>query len=341
METIHGKEASQALWNKLEEINPNVVLAGAIAYPSGAAAVRWCSARNKRVVVFDNARLNDVPRSWFVNFIKQRIYASVDAMLIPAKSHTKDFQFWGFDQESLFYGLNVVDNQWFSERVSNSLIEKNRLRRELDLPESFFLGVGRFVKKKNWGDVLLAYEQVYKNTKRKIPVLVLIGDGPEKLKLKKLVETRKIKGVIFRPFVSQEKICGYYSLSELLILASSSGETWGLVVNEAMACELPVLVSKQCGCASTLVHEGQNGFSFNTGDVEEMAAKMISFINLSQDSKKQMGKCSKRIIDKWSLERFSQGAWEAIHYSIKHPKQKNNILDALIIKLWNGRYRPT
>jgi glycosyltransferase involved in cell wall biosynthesis len=340
METISGKEASQALWNKLEKINPDVVLSGAIAFPSGATAVRWCRAKNKRVVIFDNARLNDVPRSWFVNFIKQRIYASVDAMLIPAKSHEKDFQYWGFNEKQVFYGLNVIDNQWFSEHSPKNLIERTKLRNKLNLPESFFLGVGRFVKKKNWNDVLLAYDQICQNI-NKPPALVLVGDGPEKQNLKKIIETKKIEKVIFKSFVSQEKICSYYSFSELLILASSSGETWGLVVNEAMACSLPVIVSKQCGCASTLVNEGENGFSFSAGNITELASKMTTFINLSNDTKKRMGEYSKNIINDWSLDRFAQGAWEAIQYSIKHPKKKKNVLDALIIKSWNGRYRPT
>ena len=301
--------------------------------------ISWCRSRNKRIVIFDDARLIDVPRPRFVNFIKQRIYDSVDAVLIPAESHKEDYQFWGVKKERIFYGINVVDNQWFTDRIVSTGEMKKNLRKELKLPRPFFLCVGRFIKEKRWSDVLLAYEQVRSDAKADCPDLVLVGDGPEKKALKNIVESRQIQGVVFKPFVSQNEICKYYSLSEMLILASSS-ETWGLVVNEAMACKKPVLVSNQCGCASTLVQEGKNGFTFNAGNIEKMAKKMTAFNKLSAETKKQMGEYSKKIIDQWPLERFAKGAWDAISYSMENPKPRKKILDDLIIKSWKGRYRP-
>ena len=72
--------------------------------------------------------------------------------------------------------------------------------------------------------------------------------------------------VHFYPFMSQEELKPFYHNASWFILPSRFGETWGLVVNEAMASGLPVLVSEQSGCASTLVKKGINGYTFSPND---------------------------------------------------------------------------
>ncbi len=340
MESISGREASAALWNKLEEIQPDVVLAGAIAFPSGATAVHWCKTRGKKVVIFDNARLEDVPRSPLVNGIKRRIYRNVDAVLAPAPSHADAFGFWGVSQEKIFYGLNVVDNEWFTNQTRVCSEKKDSLQSELAVPDHFFLGVGRLIKKKNWVDVLLAYAKIRQSARTDIPALVLIGDGPEKENLIKIINNEPIEGVIFVPYVSQETLCKYYTLAAALILASSYGETWGLVVNEAMACGLPVIVSRQCGCAATLVHEGINGYAFDSGNRQELVQKLTRFNSLPADGKEKLGKQSQSMIKEWALDRFSQGAWAAINHSLNQPPSHPLLSDAVIMRCWKGRYRP-
>lgn len=339
MESISGAEASAALFAKLDAIQPDIVFAGAIAFPSGATAVRWCRLRGKRVVIFDDARLQDVPRSWLVNFIKRIIYANVDAVLCPANSHTESFQFWGVPVERTFFGLNVVDNRYFSERTSAYQRQRDILKNELSLPASFFLGVGRCIDIKNWLDVLHAYIQAKRVVGGHMPHLVLIGDGPEKDQLAQIVAKEGIKEVHLLPFCQQETLCKYYALAEALILASS-GETWGLVINEAMASGLPVFVSRECGCAESLVEEGGNGFLFDAGDRSALTQALIDFCILPEGAKQNMGKRSAEIISQWGLERFSQGAWQAVKYAQAHPLEKNSPLDALLLALWKGRYRP-
>ena len=91
MESIPAVLAARRLYQALNRENPDVVIAGAIAFPSGATAVRWAREKGRRVVIFDDARLRDVRRIGLVNWIKGRIYANVDAMLVPAPSHLQDY----------------------------------------------------------------------------------------------------------------------------------------------------------------------------------------------------------------------------------------------------------
>ncbi len=75
-------------------------------------------------------------------------------------------------------------------------------------------------------------------------------------------------------FQNQRRIAATYAAADALVLPSTSGETWGLVVNEAMACGLPVIVSDQVGCAPDLVLEDETGFTYPCGDVAALAERV-------------------------------------------------------------------
>jgi glycosyltransferase involved in cell wall biosynthesis len=338
MEEIPPKQAARALWNSLERYRPDVILAGAIAYPSGAIAVRWARKRKKGVIIFDDARLQDVPRSRLVNWVKKRFYSNVDAIFIPAPSHALDYNYWGVVKEQIFYGLNVVDNNFFNSRVKALSEKSDHIRRNYGLFEQFILGVGRQIRKKNWETLLNAYSLMAK--KNRSWGLVLIGEGPERPNLEKAVKSQSIRNVYMLPFLSQEKLCEIYSQASCLVLPSFYGETWGLVVNEAMACGLPVLVSRQCGCAGTLVKEGKNGWTFDPDSVEALTDRLIRFVAMPQSERDDMGKYSKKIIANWGLDRFCHSACQAIQFAHNHRRGFTNPMDRIISELWCGRYRP-
>jgi glycosyltransferase involved in cell wall biosynthesis len=340
MEDIFSKVAASRLYDALDTLHPDVVISGAIAYPSGATAVRWARRNKRPVIIMDNARLKDVPRSPLVNWVKRRIYANIDSILIPAASHVPDYRFWGIPEERMFLGLNVVDNAFFTERSNIARQNAASIRKNYELPNHFFLGVGRQIPKKNWGTLIKAFSgcKGYDNGEWG---LVLVGDGPEAIRLKQMAAQSNYN-VVFLPFQDQKTLCQFYGLAECLILPSSYGETWGLVVNEAMACCLPVIVSRECGCAETLVHDEYNGWKFDPHNPDELTQTLGKFMRLSEDERKQMGERSFEIIADWGLERFCNGVWQAVQFCRKLPVQSyaSPIIDRLILNLWKGRYRP-
>lgn len=338
MEDVAPREAYTALYHALEKISPDIVIAGAIAYPSGATAVRWSRDNKKPVIIMDDARLADVPRSALVNWVKRRIYANVDAIFIPAPSHLPDYKYWGIAKEHMFFGINAVDNQFFTEKSDFARQKGETVRQKYGLPERFFLGVGRQIPKKNWSVLLEAFSSIKEKEKWG---LALVGEGPVTDDLKNAALRHNIK-VTFLPFQSQENLCEIYGVADCFVLPSLFGETWGLVVNEAMACRLPVLVSNQCGCAKTLVRDDYNGWQFNPHNTEELAQLMKRFINLPDEKRTQMGANSLTLVSEWGLARFCEGGWQAMQYCIKKPPRGySSIIDKMIINLWKGRYRPT
>jgi glycosyltransferase involved in cell wall biosynthesis len=334
MEEINSRSIQSALRAKLQELNPDVVIAGAIAFQSGAGALKWKARTGRPVILFDDARPEDVKRNRLVNFIKKTFYQNVDAVICPALSHSIGFEEWGIKKERIFYGIDVVDNELFKKSVS-----KDQLPSEIDkIHQPFVLAIGRQIEKKNWQGLLKAFVRYKTENPTSLLNLVFIGDGLSHSSL--VAEAKEREDIVFIPFVQQDNIVQYYHRARGLILPSRYGETWGLVVNEAMAAGLPVLVSNQCGCANTLVYDGINGWTFepeHTGEILEAIRKLDQ---LTQAQWERMSQSSEDIIKEWGLPRFTKGVLDALIYITTKPKVKTGGLGRILIHFWNGRYRP-
>ncbi|PCJ57478.1 MAG: hypothetical protein COA79_15720 [Planctomycetota bacterium] len=341
IENINSKIAAKNIFKKLDEINPDIVIAGAIAFTTGITAIYWSKINNKKVISFDDARIEDVPRSKIVNYIKRKVYSTVDAAICPSEAHKESFIFWGVRPEKLFVGLNVIDNKWFKSKTDHYKTQKDDTAKELNINKKFILGVGRLVKKKNWASLIKAYAQL-SNSHKNLPNLVLIGEGPEKNEMLMLIEQYSMEEQIeIINFVDQEKLCQYYSLAECLILPSTYGETWGLVINEAMASGLYILASHQCGSTSALIENNSNGFVFDGTNINTIKDAILKSTNLNPEQIKMMKSNSLKTIENWDLERFNIACHEAIQYVNMNKSKKIGLIERFIFANWKGRYRPT
>jgi glycosyltransferase involved in cell wall biosynthesis len=116
----------------------------------------------------------------------------------------------------------------------------------------------------------------------------------------------------FIGFLNQSEIVRAYVAADCLVLPSDAGETWGLVVNEAMACGLPAIVSDQVGCGPDLIHEGETGATFPMGDVTALAKRMVEFA-ADPDALVAMGQRAQRLVlSDYSVERAVEGTLDAI-----------------------------
>ncbi len=349
MEDIPAADASRMLLKKLNELDPDVVMSSSFAYPSGAAAIRWARSYHKAVVIFDDAKPTDVVRSGIVNSIKRRIFGQIDAMLCPAEPWRKAMGFWGLRPEQIFLGVDVVDNAFWAEQPKtapgSNLIAgsdaatapRPALTPDAEQPP-FLLAVGRQIEAKNLLFLLRAYARYSKDQSAALP-LVMVGEGPQRENIQRLIEELKIDKVTLIPFVSPWELRGIYHRAAALVLPSKS-ETWGLVVNEAMASGLPVLVSSACGCSEVLIKDESNGYVFPPADEEKLTDVLRRFTALSRDERKAMGSASLRVISDWGLDRFVDGSTQAIDYAFMHRKECRSLITRLFLRRWKGRYRP-
>ena len=244
---------------------------------------------------------------------------------------------WEWRRSSIQLGYDVIDNDHYASRADEAR-SNPALRAVYALPPHYFLASARFIAKKNLFALIHAYA-LYREKKPSNADawhLVVLGDGELRPKLEGLIKERGLGDHVHLPgFRQYAELPIYYGLAGAFILASTS-EQWGLVVNEAMACGLPVIVSERCGCVPDLVHDGRNGFVFNPHDVDALATLMAT---IASDANRRaiMGLAGREIISRWTVEAFGIGLREASKAALHVGASRAGALDRVL--LWGLSHR--
>jgi glycosyltransferase involved in cell wall biosynthesis len=281
--------------------------------------------------MMDDAWAHTDQRGALTRRVKRYVHRNIDGVFVPADFYRDYYRGLGFPDERIVVGVDVVDNRFFAEGARQARLQEREIRIAMDLPERYFLFVGRFLPRKGLETMLEAFAVYRKQTGADGWGLVLVGDGPHRPVVERFAAG--LPGVHFAGVRQGADLCRYYGLADALIVPSES-DPWGLVVNEGMAAGLPVLVSRGCGAAHTLVRDGENGWTFGPGDAAGLAALMVRLGSLTPDARRGMGDCSSRIIDEWSLGRFAEGVDAALELSRRPPA---GFVSDLATRLWKGR----
>jgi len=224
------------------------------------------------------------------------IYRNTDGAFYVGKNNNAYFLKHGISDNRLKFAPHAIDNKRFADASGLYQKEAKALRSELGIPdqEVIVLFVGKFEPKKNPFLLIKAAQEINDGKLH----FVFVGDGKLEEEMKQA--SQEINNIYFLPFQNQSRMPVIYYLADILALPSQGpGETWGLVVNEAMACGKAILVSTKAGCYSDLVENGINGYVFESGNLEAC----ISQITLMNNKKTcaQMGVKSREMISKWSF----------------------------------------
>ncbi|MBL7071370.1 MAG: glycosyltransferase family 4 protein [Candidatus Omnitrophica bacterium] len=237
------------------------------------------------------------------------LFKFIKVFLAIGSENREFYKFYGAEEGRMYSMPYAVDNKKFFGEYSRLIGKKNDIRKELGIPPEkiVILFVGKLIPKKRPKDLLMAYEKLSAKDK----TLIFVGDGELKEDLGDYVEKNNLENVFFAGFINQREIGKYYVASDVLVLPSTMGESWGLVVNEAMCFRLPIVVSDLVGCGRDLVRQGENGFVFKTGDVEELAQYLDRSMN-DPDLRRAMGSKSFEVIQKWDYEADLSGIIRAL-----------------------------
>lgn len=226
------------------------------------------------------------------------IYRSADYAFYVGENNRNYYLSHGFAPDKLFFAPHAIDNRRFSDPDGSKASEAAAWRQQLGIEahEAVVLFVGKFEPKKN-PDILLRAARLLTGN---IIHFIFAGNG---MLEKEMIEMAAgLPGIHFIPFQNQSKMPIVYRLADLLALPSAGpGETWGLAVNEAMACGKAVLVSNKCGCAIDLVVPGKNGFIMEAGNTNQCAEFLLQMTR-SKDILQGMGAFSASHIASWSFE---------------------------------------
>jgi 1,2-diacylglycerol 3-alpha-glucosyltransferase len=329
-----AKEVYQKVFELLKDVKPDIVFAPAIAFPEGIAAVAHRLKYGARVVIMDDAWEHTDRKGSITQLIKRLIYRNADAALVPAPSHLSYYMRIGFPKERVFFGLDVVDNAYYAKQAAVMHSEES-VENALNLRHNLFLFVGRILPRKGLETLLEAYRNYREGAEGEIWDLVIVGTGSSLNALRS--QFNKVGGICFAGAQFGDDLCKYYGLASVLIVPSDS-DPWGLVVNEGMSSGLPVIVSKGCGAAKTLVADAENGWTFSPGNAEELSQLMLRVSSLSDDALKRMGQKSQTIIAEWSLDRFADGVVKALAIP---RREAAGLISNILTKFWRGRIRVT
>jgi len=263
------------------------------------------------------------------------------AALVGGQRHVEYLIELGMPIERIFTGYDVVDNDYFAQRALQIRNSKSDIRNEHGLPENYFLASARFIEKKNLPRLINAYAEYRDRSKgtgvtapgynRGAPWdLVLLGDGPLRETLNSQLSTLNLHASVHLPgFKQYDDLPVYYALAKAFVHASTT-EQWGLVVNEAIASGLPVIVSNRCGCVPELMNG--NGFTFDPLDEHELASQLLKMASLSDDERRGLGDASYSIAANFTPDRFGAGLEQATQRALNSPR-KGSLLGRTLIKL--------
>lgn len=293
----------------LEKSKPQLIVAGGYNYLATWQAQHWARPRSIPFLLWSESNVADARRKfWLVEAAKRKFLRSCQAYVVPGTSAAAYLKTFGVEDTKILVAPNAVDVERFS-RAADVVRRDARSRSELGLPERYLLFVGRFVRAKGVFDLLAAYATLPKEIRQAVGV-VLTGDGPEREKLKQCSREIMPGTVVFTGFLQRDELPSVYALADALVLPTHS-DTWGLVVNEAVACGLPVIATRVAGCVADLVVEGENGFVVDVGDSKALSEAMKKILS-DPVLRGRLAEGSRALSDRFTPEAWATGMVRAV-----------------------------
>jgi glycosyltransferase involved in cell wall biosynthesis len=293
------------LTSALSKVDPQVIICGGYNYAASWRALLWAKRRGVRFVLWSESNRYDARRdSRCVEFLKAYFLKHCDGFVVPGKASFEYLCALRSSENSISTAPNAVDNDLFASQAAAVRLHAAEFREKLKLPSRFILFVGRLVPEKGVFDLLEAYAKL-DNSLRSELGLVFAGDGISRAELAENAKGISPGTVCFPGFAQREDLAGFYALADLLVLPTHS-DPWGLVVNEAMACGLPIIVTNVAGCSASLVQNGWNGYIVAPKDVEKLREAIDSVVR-QPEPRRQMSARSLERIRNYSPEACANG----------------------------------
>lgn len=294
----------------LEAAAPDVILCGGYSYFASWQALRWARQRRVPFLLWSESNLQDARRGFTpVEFLKEQFLHRCGGFLVPGRSALDYLSAKKMQNSRIFTAPDAVDNDLFASGAAEARRNAAVYRRHLGLPERYLIFVGRLVPEKGVFDLLSAYAKLTNPARERI-ALVFVGDGRARGQLEERAVAIKPGIVKFIGFAQREQLAAYYALAQAFVLPTRT-DTWGLVVNEAMACGLPVILSSAAGCAPDLVRQSWNGWLVPPRDVDVLARTMETAAN-DVELCARMGANAKQHILSFSPDAWASGLSVAV-----------------------------
>ena len=251
--------------------------------------------RDERVV----SNIKDKLKAWIVN--------QADGYIVPGKAQKDYLVDLKAREDRIYIAPNAVDSNFFTRETQRYRQQKLVLKEKMGINGCVILYVGRLIDEKGIPELLEAFTKLSGN---KQVTLVIVGDGSQATEYHSYTQQHKLDNVVFAGFQPQSALPQYYGIADIFVFPTRS-DTWGLVLNEAMAAGLPIVCSDAAGAAPDLVVNGENGYLVPVGDVEKLSEALQILVE-DESLREKMGLHSQEIIADYTPQKMALGLKEAI-----------------------------
>jgi len=296
----HDYPLSVGVFHVLRESRPEVVVVSGWSTFAAQAAGAWCRRHRVPYALLVESNERDARPGWRLtvkNAVVPTVVGGAAEVLVVGTLAAESMRTRGVDPGRISVVANTVDVPRFGREADELASRRDVLRADVGLaPEDVaVLSVARLAAEKGLDTLVRAVASAGDPRL----VLLLAGSGPERERLASLAAELGVRLVLL-PEAPWERIVERYVLADVFALLSRH-EPWGVVVNEAAACGLPLVLSDRVGAAFDLLHDGRNGVLVPVDDVAAAAAA-IRGLAADLDRRRRAGEASREFVRAWGYE---------------------------------------
>lgn len=307
VESLTAREQTAAITSLLAKLTPASVVIPGWSHPFLRGALSWCRKSSAISVLCGDSTANTglkgwqpAKRPWYKELVKRWMIRGADAAQASGEECRQYFATLGIPRDRIFLKYDVVDNAYFARIADETRRDAAHWRQNLAVPDNFFFYPARMLEVKNHPRLLDAYRAYLKRVGDRAWGLVMVGSGPDEKIVDERIAALASPNVQRKSYAQIEDVARYYGLASALLFPSWK-ETWGLIVNEAEAAGLPIVISSGCTANEHLMRDGENGFVFDPFDIDQMADCMTRMTLLSRGEYDAMCASSRGIVADWDV----------------------------------------
>jgi glycosyltransferase involved in cell wall biosynthesis len=243
--------------------------------------------------------------SFFMKLLKTYLIKSAKWYLSSSDNTSKYLEFYGAPKDKIFkYPFTSINKKEVLENCV-SQEEKQNIKKSLGLKNNkIVISVGQLIERKGFDILIEAWSKINEDA-----CLCIIGSGNKKDQLEKKIQNLGLENIRLIDFKKKEELFLYYKSADIFVLPTKE-DIWGLVVNEAMACGLPIVSTVKCVAALELVEVNVNGFLTDVDDIDNISLK-LQWLLENDTERQEFGNKSLEKASKYTIEAM---AYE--HYKI-------------------------
>ncbi len=315
-----GKDLFTLIFNpmvieKIKSHNPDLVIISGWDLPTYWVAAFYCWLKSIPYVIWSGSTENE--KSWRRTISRPlvKLILSKASKYLVYGLKARDYLIsLGVNSRKINIVYNSIDTDFFSKPGDQKLKEK--LNSQYNLKnKTVILFYGQLIERKNPELLIRSFNAI----KADNTALLIVGSGIQQAYLENLIKSKKMPNIHIISDPGDKKMLAFYDSADIFVLPSKE-EVWGLVVNQAMCKNLPVIISSAVGCTRDLVIDNKTGFIFNSGNQKQLEEALKVLIG-NKELREVIGKNARERVKITAPYKVAEKIYEAI--SSKMPTEQN------------------